>query len=106
MSEIFTKIKAGDAGWWVHCSGKVFRGVVQAITLCEYQGALYCNIHSPSFRVNPFPVVHYSKVFLSKQEAKEYADYQKENPDDVLPVCMRCHFNAMKSAVIKEESEP
>ena len=103
MSEIVTKIKAGDTVWWVHCSNKVFKGTVQAITLCEYQGALYCELHSPSFRRNQFPVVHYSKVFLSRQSAEEYADYQKANPDMAFLVCMRCHYNAMRNAVMKAE---
>ena len=103
MSEIITRIKPGDTVWWFSYSGKVYKGTVQAITLCEYQGALYCNIHSPSFRINQFPVVHYSNVFLSREEAEKYAEYQKENPDDVFPVCMGCHYNAMKNAVQEAE---
>ena len=105
MSEIVTKIKAGDTVWWVHCSNRVYKGTVQAITLCEYQGALYCNIHSPSFRINQFPVVHYSFVFLSRREAEEFAEYQAENPDGVFPVCMGCRFNAMKASIEAAEDE-
>ena len=101
MSEIVTKVKVGDTVWWVHCSNRVYKGIVQAIILCEYQGALYCNIFSPSFRRNPYPVVHYSEVFLSRSEAEEHAEYQKENPDGVFPRCMGCHFNAMKNAIIE-----
>ena len=95
MTNIITKITPGDTVWWVHFTGRVYKGTVQAITLCEYQGALYCNIHSPSFRRNPYPVVHYSFVFLSRQAAEEYAEYQTQNPDGVFPVCMGCHYNAM-----------
>ena len=105
MSDIVTKIKLGDTVWWVHCSNKVYKGTVQAITLCEYQGALYCNIYSPSFRKNQFPVVHYSEVFLSRQEAEEHADYQRANPDNVFPVCMGCHYNAMKNAIMEDTHE-
>ena len=100
MSEIVTRIKPGDTVWWVHCTNKVFKGTVQSITLNEYQGALYCGIHSPSFRRNQFPVVHYSEVFPSREAAEEHAEYQRENPDRVFPVCMGCHYNAMKSAVL------
>lgn len=105
MSEIVTRIKPGDTVWWVHCSNKVYKGTVQSVTLCEYQGALYCNLHSPSFRKNQFPVVHYSNVFPSRQEAEKYAEYQKQNPDSIFPVCMGCHFNAMKNAIIEAEDE-
>jgi hypothetical protein len=43
--------------------------------------------------VNPFPTVHYSNIFKTKKEAKEYAKYQTKNPDDVVPMCMSCHYN-------------
>ena len=36
------------------------------------------------------------------QEAEEYAEYQRANPDAVFPVCMGCHFNAMRNAIIEE----
>lgn len=101
MSEIATTLHVGDTVWWVHCSGKVYKGTLQAISLCEYQGALYCHIHSPSFRLNQFPTVHYSAVFQSREGAKEFAEYQRKNPDGVFPVCMGCHFNAMKSAILE-----
>lgn len=106
MSEIVTNINVGDVVWWVNWKGRVVKGTVQAIQICEEQGALYCNIYSTSNRINQYPVVHYSKVFLSRDIAEEYAEYQKENSDGVFPVCMGCHFNAMKNAVIPvEESE-
>lgn len=93
MLHIETEIKIGDTVWWVHCSNKVYKGIVQEINLCEYQGALYCTLFSPSFKRNPYPAVHYSEVFLTRKEALEFAEYQKENPDDVLPRCMGCHYN-------------
>ena len=97
MAEIKTKINIGDTVWWVHCSNRVYKGVVKDIHCCDYQGALYCIIHSPSFlKINPYPCVHYSFVFLTRAEAKEFADYQKENPDDVVPMCMGCHYNSAK----------
>lgn len=96
MAEIKTRHNVGDIVWWVHCSNRVYKGVILGISICEYQGALYCNIHSPSFKRNPYPVVHYSNVFGSQEEAKEFAAYQKKNPDDVRPKCMGCHYNAYK----------
>ena len=32
-------------------------------------------------------------LFKTEQEAKEYAQYQTENPDEVVPMCMSCHYN-------------
>ena len=96
---IRTKIHVGDTVWWVHCSNKVYKGIVEEITCCDYQGALYCNISSPSFKINPHPTVHYSFVFLARERAKEFAEYQKQNPDGVFPVCMGCHFNKTGGAV-------
>ena len=96
MAEIKTNLNVGDTVWWVHCSNRVYKGVIKDIHLCEYQGALYCNIHSPSFKINPYPVVHYSEVFGSREAAEDFAEYQKKNPDDVLPMCMGCHYNAFK----------
>jgi hypothetical protein len=93
MAHINTKHNVGDKVWWVHCSGRVYGGTIKDITCCDYQGFLYCLIESPTFKVNPFPVVHYSNVFKTKEEAKKYAKYQKRNPDDVVPMCMSCHYN-------------
>ena len=103
MSEIVTKSKQGDTVWWVNWKGRVIKGTVLAIQLCEESGALYCNIYSPSHRINQYPVVHYSEVFLSRGKAEEFAEYQKENPDNVFPRCMGCHYNAMKAAIMKED---
>ncbi len=96
MADIKTKLNVGDTVWWVHCSNKIYKGTVEEISCCDYQGALYCQIYSPSFKRNPYPTVHYSNVFKSKDDAKEFAEYQKENPDDVFPKCMGCHYNAFK----------
>lgn len=96
MAEIKTNLNVGDTVWWVHCSNRVYKGVIEELHLCEYQGALYCNIHSPSFKINPYPVVHYSEVFSNRANAEEFAKYQEENPDDVVPMCMGCHYNAYK----------
>lgn len=93
MALIKTRHNVGDRVWWVHCSCRVYEGVIGEITCCDYQGALYCHIASPSFKRNPFPVVHYSNVFKTKAEAKEFAAYQKKNPDGVVPMCMGCHYN-------------
>ena len=81
MADIKTRINPGDTVWWVHCSDKVYKGTVQAMTLCESQGALYCEIYSPSFRRNPYPVVHYSNVFPSRLAADEFCKhfFNKEN---------------------------
>jgi len=91
--EIKTRIDPGQTVWWVHCTGKVHKGTVQAITICEYQGALYCHIYSPSFRINPYPTVHYSDVFPTRDAALDFAEYQTANPDGVYPRCMGCHYN-------------
>ena len=40
--------------------------------------------------------LYYSSVFKSKDKAQEFAEYQKANPDDVVPMCMGCHYNAAK----------
>ena len=105
MSEIVTKIKPGDTVWWVHCSNRVYKGTVQSIDLCEYQGALYCHIYSPSFKRNPNPTVHYSFVFPDRQGALGFAEYQSENPDHTIPMCMGCHYNFMtaKEAAFEDE---
>lgn len=88
-----SKHKVGDSVWWVHCSGRVYRGRIESIDLCEYQGALYCVLHSPDFKVNQNPVVHYSNVFRTRSEAREFARYQKRNPDNVFPMCIGCHYH-------------
>lgn len=105
MSEIVTRIKPGNTVWWVHCTGKVYKGTVESINLCEYQGALYCVLYSPSFRRNPHPVVHYSNVFTTRQSAEEFSEYQTENPDDVFPKCMGCHYSAFTANQPEKDGE-
>ena len=90
--EIKTKLNVGDIVWWVHCSDRVYKGKIEGIDCCEYQGALYCIIYSPSFRANTHPTVHYSNVFPTREAAEEFAHYQKINPDNVYPMCMGCHY--------------
>jgi hypothetical protein len=92
---IKSNIGVGDTVWWVHCSNKVYKGVVENIELCEGSGALFCIIHSPSFQLNHHPCVHYTNVYLTRIAAEDFAEYQKENPDDVVPMCMKCHYNSM-----------
>lgn len=96
MADIKTKLNVGDTVWWVNCSNKVYKGTIKEIVCCDYQGALYCGIYSPSYRRNTNPVVHYSSVFESREKAQKFAEYQEENPDDVFPKCMGCHYNAFK----------
>lgn len=104
MTEITTKINVGNTVWWVNYFGRVHKGTVEKIEICEGQGALYCVIHSPSNRINTYPIVHYSNVFLSREEARTFAAYQIENPDDVVPMCMGCHYNAMRKEGADNES--
>ena len=107
MAEIVTRIKPGDTVWWVHCSNRVYKGTVQSIDLCEYQGALYCHIYSPSFRRNPHPVVHYSFVFPDRQGALGFAEYQEESGGDIIPMCMGCRYNFMTAKeALFEDAEP
>lgn len=98
MADIKTKLNVGDTVWWSHCSNKIYKGTVEEISCCDYQGALYCQIYSPSFKQNPYPTVHYSNVFKSKDDVQKFAKYQEENPDDVFPKCMGCHYNAFKES--------
>ena len=41
MADIKTKLNVGDTVWWVHCSNKIYKGTVEEISCCDYQGALY-----------------------------------------------------------------
>ena len=52
MADIKTKLNVGDTVWWVNCSNKVYKGTIKEIVCCDYQGALYCCIYSPSYRRN------------------------------------------------------
>ena len=42
------------------------------------------------------PILQNSSVFESREKAQKFAEYQEENPDDVFPKCMGCHYNAFK----------
>ena len=104
MADIKTKINVGDEVWWVHEGIQVrkYKGTVVDISLCEYQGALYCVIHSPTFKINPNPCVHYSEVFKTKEEAEKFRKNIKNlkdrnfEPEDgfkfhVYPMCFGCY---------------
>lgn len=96
MADIKTKLNVGDTIWWVDCFNKVYKGTIKEIVCCDYQGALYCGIYSPSCRQNTNPIVHYSFVFESREKAQKFAEYLEETPDEVFPKCMGCHYNAFK----------
>lgn len=38
MANIKTKLNVGDTVWWVHCSNKIYKGTVEEISCCDYQG--------------------------------------------------------------------
>ena len=93
--EIKTNIKVGDHVYWVKDTTKsirIYEATVEEITLCEYQGALYCTLHSPNFKLNPYPVVHYSFVFPSKEQAEEFREVMKAYIADksTYPMCYGC----------------
>ena len=87
--------KPGDKVWWVHESRRaIYEGVIEDVTLNEYQGALYCLIYSPAFRLNPHPSVHYSFVFKSKEAAVDFLKYIcQEDAENIPPKCMGCRYN-------------
>ena len=96
--EIKTGIKIGDPVFWVKDrwtkSGNrrfvIYPAVVKDISLCEYQGALYCELDCPSFKINRNPVVHYSFVFLTKEEAAGFRDEVKYTSR--VPMCWGCEY--------------
>lgn len=91
--EIKTNTKIGDYVWWVkQVKGKwrIYEATVENITLCEYQGALYCELHSPDSKINPFPNVHYSYVFHTRQEAEAHREVLRAT--DGLPMCDGCKY--------------
>lgn len=97
--EIKTNIKVGDKVWWVKerytKKGKVFRvyeATVENIQLCEYQGALYCELHCPDFKLNPYPNVHYSFVFPTREKAGVFRDWLKNGGDEGIPMCWGCKY--------------
>lgn len=96
--KIKTVFVPGDKVYWVHGDGAlpqyvaVYRGIIDEIRLCEYQGALYATLYSPDFNVNPHPVVHYSHLFRTEEEAKAFADAMVDMPDEA-PMCYGCKFH-------------
>jgi hypothetical protein len=67
-------IKIGDTVFWVHCSNKVYTGIVTEYDFCAYQGAVYLLLDSEDFPYNKTPIVHYSHCFHDKDEAEEFAE--------------------------------
>ena len=94
MSEIKTGLKVGDIVWWVHCTNKVYKGEIKELSFCEGQGAVYCHIYSPTFRINPYPAVHYTNCFSSKEEAKEAVKWLNDNERHGMIRCDRCKLNS------------
>lgn len=92
--EIRTNKRIGDKVWWVHRTKdrwRIFEGTIEDISLCEYQGALYCHLYSPAFKVNPHPTVHYSYVFCTKEEAESHREVLKAS-DNSIPMCDGCKY--------------
>ena len=85
------KLQIDQVVYWVHCTNKVYKGTIKEYSFCENQGAVYLSIHSPSFRINPYPTVHYSHCFASKERALEFAEALKEEGSFVKR-CDRCEF--------------
>jgi hypothetical protein len=94
MSEIKTRINVGDTVYWIHHSNKVYKGIVEGMHMCEGQGAIYCSIHSPMFKINPYPNVHYSFCYKEKERAVEASEYLKQE-EESLKRCDRCKLNSM-----------
>ena len=97
--EIATYIKPQDNVFWVkertYKGGKrfqVYKATVEEIHLCEYQGALYCTLYCPDFKINPYPTVHYSYVFKSRENAEDFAEQMKEISKNNMPMCYGCEY--------------
>ena len=94
--EIKTNHKVGDTVYWVHGTNKlmIYKGTIEEISLCEYQGALYCLLHSPTFKINPYPNVHYSHVFHTREQAEEFREAVKaaKGNESLYPVCYGCRY--------------
>ena len=97
--EIETYIKPKDSVFWVNekptKNGNkfiVYSATVMEISLCEYQGALYCTLYCPDFKINPYPNVHYSHVFKSKENAEDFAKELKHISKDNYPMCYGCKY--------------
>jgi len=99
--EIRTNTKIGDKVYWIkdkfNKDGTIrwmmYEATVENISLCEYQGALYCELHCPSHKVNPYPVVHYSYVFHTKEEAEAHRKEMKNlRRYKDFPMCDGCKY--------------
>jgi hypothetical protein len=94
---IKTRLSLGDTVYWVHCSNKIYKGIVREFSFCEDQGAVYLILDSPSFKINPNPIVHYSHCFISKEQAQEcIKDYDDWNKMGMIR-CDRCYFERSKT---------
>ena len=92
--EIRTNKHIGDKVWWVHRikdRWRIFEATIEDISLCEYQGALYCQLYSPAFKINPHPTIHYSYVFCTKEEAESHREVMKAS-DNYIPMCDGCKY--------------
>ena len=92
------KIKVGDTVFWVHCSNRVYEGKVEQCSICDYQGAIYLELYSPKFKLNPFPNVHYSHCFLKQEDAREFASTLKREGKNAMR-CDRCRYEFSKRPV-------
>lgn len=102
--DIKTNIKPGDKVFWVKERLKlgqgttivknffVYEATVEEIHLCEYQGALYCTLHCPSFKINPYPTVHYSNVFTTREQANSFREVLKKAEGKNWPMCYGCQY--------------
>lgn len=95
--DIKTNKKPGDTVYWVKDGIKqwrVYKATIEAISLCEYQGALYCELFCPEFKINPHPTVHYSFVFLTKARAEDFKKEARKMKDKegIMPVCFGCNY--------------
>lgn len=91
----------GKKVYWIASDNKVRVGTVLDVSLCEYQGALYLELNSPTFKKNPYPTVHYSNCFSTRDEADELARELRDTKGWGLKRCDRCEFEYRK-AMTKE----
>lgn len=87
----------GKKVYWIAADNKVRVGTVMDVTLCGYQGALYLELHSPTFKINPHPCVHYSSCFGSREAANELARELKDAKGWGLKRCDTCEFEYRKA---------
>ena len=97
-------IEIGDTVYWVSSQNKVYKGIVDKYSFCEMQGALYLFLLSPEFKINPYPVVHYTFCFAGKEDADDFAKELKK-VGGICKRCDRCEFNIMRLIPIKENEK-